>query len=385
MPFRTIGQETGTAFSMGLAEEITTAFSRFRPIVCIAPASVAALVGEPTGQTERWRQLDLDFLLSGSVRRKGNEIRVLLRLINMRGTGEISWGRRFDSLLPDVLNLQDRIAAETAAQIVPEVMVWEGQEAASRPQVDPTAYDLMLRAIPAIYRVDEVGFGEAGTLLERSTRVGIRPAPRATPGSPFGTSSRTGKDGRPMRIWQSSVPILCLNRRSSWTQAMPVVLPWPDMSEPSYAKTPRPHCGCMSAPLRSTQIWPWRGAIQAWPSVIWDSTRRPFAAFSAPYTCRPTTPMASSSTCPSKCPFCSPANMKLPWMPGGGPATLNPGFSSAYKGLLAALGHLGARREAAEVRKALLTVEPRFSVENARTRSPCCGLRIETDMPRGCA
>ena len=55
-----------------------------------------------------------------------------------------------------------------SAQIVPEAMIWEGQEAASRPQVDPTAYDLMLRAIPAIYRVDEVGFCEAGTLLERS-------------------------------------------------------------------------------------------------------------------------------------------------------------------------------------------------------------------------
>jgi adenylate cyclase len=49
---------------------------------------------------------------------------------------------------------------------------------------------------------------------------------------------------------------------------------------------------------------------------------------------------------------------------------LNPGFSSAYKGLLAALGHLGVRRRAIEVRKALLTLEPRFSVEAALMRSP---------------
>ena len=47
--------------------------------------------------------------------------------------------------------------------------MWEGQEAASRPKVDPTAYDLMLRAIPAIYRLDEAAtFREAGELLERS-------------------------------------------------------------------------------------------------------------------------------------------------------------------------------------------------------------------------
>ncbi len=49
---------------------------------------------------------------------------------------------------------------------------------------------------------------------------------------------------------------------------------------------------------------------------------------------------------------------------------LNPGLSSTYKGLLAALGHLGARREAAAVRKALLVLEPRFSVSVALARSP---------------
>jgi tetratricopeptide (TPR) repeat protein len=58
---------------------------------------------------------------------------------------------------------------------------------------------------------------------------------------------------------------------------------------------------------------------------------------------------------------------------------LNPGFSSAYKGLLASLGHLGARREAAQLRKALLTVEPRFSVETALVRSP---MLRQTDRDR---
>ena len=58
---------------------------------------------------------------------------------------------------------------------------------------------------------------------------------------------------------------------------------------------------------------------------------------------------------------------------------LNPGFSSAYKGLLAALGHLGARREAAEARKTLLTLEPGFSVETAVARSP---MLLQTDRDR---
>jgi Flp pilus assembly protein TadD len=50
--------------------------------------------------------------------------------------------------------------------------------------------------------------------------------------------------------------------------------------------------------------------------------------------------------------------------------SLHPGLSSTYKFLVAALGHLGAGREAAEVRKTLLTLEPSFSVTSALARSP---------------
>jgi signal transduction histidine kinase/TolB-like protein/FixJ family two-component response regulator len=169
MPFRSIGANSGdAAFSQGLAEEITTAFSRFRWITCVGPASVAALANDPLTDTERWEQLDLDFLIEGSFRKKRDKITVLLRLANMRGAGAISWGRRFDGFLPDLLDLQDRIASESAAQVAPELLVWEGLESKSRPRVDPTAYDMMLRAIPAIYRLDEGAFRESGQLLEQS-------------------------------------------------------------------------------------------------------------------------------------------------------------------------------------------------------------------------
>ncbi len=248
MPFRTIGSGTDTAFSLGLAEEITTAFSRFRPIVCVAPASVAALADEPDRQTDRWNQLDLDFLVDGSFRKKGNEIRVLLRLVNMRGAGEISWGRRFDSLMPDVLNLQDQIASETAARIAPELVVWEGQRAASRRQVDPTAYDLMLRAIPATYCVDEAGFREAGVLLERS--LALEPSSAACHSwlahwYLFWLGQGWATDDA-LAIERAD---FCRNKLSSWTQAMLAALQWQGMFGPSCTKTPRPHCGSMNAPL----------------------------------------------------------------------------------------------------------------------------------------
>ena len=171
MPFKTLGSTSESGLSLGLAEEISGAFSRFRWITCVAPASVAAVASEPLGHTSRWQQLDLDFLVEGTLRTKGNEIRIQARLLNMRGSGEIIWARRFDSSMPEVLTMQDEIASETAAQIAPELLVWEAEQAASRPRVNPTAYELMLRAIPAIYRLDQTGFRAAGPLLERSLKL----------------------------------------------------------------------------------------------------------------------------------------------------------------------------------------------------------------------
>jgi signal transduction histidine kinase/TolB-like protein len=369
MPFRTIGRETGTAFSMGLAEEITTAFSRFRPIVCIAPASVAALANEPTGRTERWRQLDLDFLLTGSVRKKGNEIRVLLRLVNMRGPGEISWGRRFDSLLPDVLNLQDRIAAETAAQIAPEAMVWEGQEAASRPQVDPTAYDLMLRAIPAIYRVDEVGFCQAGTLLERSLAL----------------DQSSAACHSWLALWylfshgQGWAPDadLAVERADSLSQQA-VILDPGDARGFTVAGHVRAflrkdaeaalwlHERAIALNPNLAMAWCYSGLAHSYLGQHAEAIRRiQHARHLSPHD-----PHGFFFDTSIEMPLLLTGQYEAAVDAGRQARDLNPGFSSAYKGLLAALGHLGARRRAIEVRKALLTLEPRFSVEAALMRSP---------------
>ncbi|MEA2789865.1 MAG: hypothetical protein QOG73_2271, partial [Acetobacteraceae bacterium] len=170
-PFVTTGSTEEKAFSMGLAEEVTRAFSPFSWISCVSPASIAAVAGGSGDNAPGWTELDLDFLLEGSLRRKGHEIRIVARLINMSGESAMVWERGFDGSMTDVLRLQDQIASETAAHVAPEVLVWKGQEVSSRPQVDPTAYDLMLQAIPAIYRLDETGFRDAGALLERALEM----------------------------------------------------------------------------------------------------------------------------------------------------------------------------------------------------------------------
>lgn len=169
MPFLTSGSDIADPLVFGLAEEITTAMSRFRWIYLIASRSLAAVQNQPGGERERLlRSVDLDFLLEGTIQRGPGRVRVNVRLLDMRGSGgtELLWAHRFDGSDADLLTLQDRIAAETVAQVDPKLLLSEGHRTATAATRDVTAYDLMLRAIPGIYRLEEAEFRIAGTFLE---------------------------------------------------------------------------------------------------------------------------------------------------------------------------------------------------------------------------
>src|SRR5205823_203882 len=87
------------------------------------------------------------------------------RLLDVRTGGNVVWAQRFDRDSADLLSLQDEIAAETVAQLDPELLLLEGTRASSRPTVGSNAYELTIRAIPAVYRLDRAGYHEAGAML----------------------------------------------------------------------------------------------------------------------------------------------------------------------------------------------------------------------------
>lgn len=168
-PLRALGgAEADAHLSLGLAEEIATALARFRWIPLVAPQSLTWLAGAEGEPALLRGRLGLDLLLAGTVQRAGGKVRVSLTLSDLRAGAEVVWSQRFDRAADDILALQDEIAAEVVARIDPELLLIEARRAAARPVRDAAAYDLLLRAIPAIYRLEEAGFREAGQWLEEA-------------------------------------------------------------------------------------------------------------------------------------------------------------------------------------------------------------------------
>jgi len=145
----------------GLTEEITTALGRFRGLSGVLLAHTTAAPSDP----QTWQALDLDFVLDGSVQSSGGRVRVAVRLLDVHGAGEVVWSQRFDLELTDILTLRDEIASHTVAQMDPALMSREGYYAGVHQPTDATAYHLLLRAIPAIHRLERAEFLKAGDLL----------------------------------------------------------------------------------------------------------------------------------------------------------------------------------------------------------------------------
>jgi TolB-like protein len=166
MPFRLIGiPDEDAHLAPGLADEITNALSRFRWMFIVSSNSLGRFAADQRDEAAIRREFGLDFLLDGSVQRAGNKIRISLRLLDLRASNQIVWARRFDRETNDMLALQDEIAAEVVAQIDPEILLIEAKRSTSRGPVDATAYDLMLRSIPLMARMEHSAYVQAGQHL----------------------------------------------------------------------------------------------------------------------------------------------------------------------------------------------------------------------------
>ena len=175
MPLQLVGTtEEESHLAPGLAEEITTALARFRWMFVVASNSLARFAAETRDESAIRRTFGLDFLLDGSIQRVRNRLRITVRLLDLRAGNQVVWARRFDRQSNDLLSLQDEIASEVVAQIDPEILLIEAKRSSARPPIDATAYDLMLRAIPLIGRLEREPFMRAGEYLAHAIEAGAR-------------------------------------------------------------------------------------------------------------------------------------------------------------------------------------------------------------------
>jgi TolB-like protein/class 3 adenylate cyclase len=171
LPFANMsGDPEQEYFVDGMVEEIITALSQIRWLFVIARNSTFTYKGRAVDVKEVGRELGVRYVLEGSVRKAGTQVRITGQLIDAI-TGTHLWAGRFDGSLEDVFELQDKVAISVAGVIEPALQAAETARSAGRPTNDLTAYDLYLRALAAYFPMTKERIFEALGLLEQAIAI----------------------------------------------------------------------------------------------------------------------------------------------------------------------------------------------------------------------
>jgi adenylate cyclase len=168
LPFRNLSGDSGQDyFTDGVTEEIITALARFHALRVAARSASFPFKGGTLEVREIARRLGVQYLLTGSMRRAANRIRVTAELTNAENGLQV-WTDRYDRDLADIFDLQDDIGRTVAAVVEPAVRGAEIERARRKPTGSLTAYDLYLRALPPMWEGTREAIPQAIALLRQS-------------------------------------------------------------------------------------------------------------------------------------------------------------------------------------------------------------------------
>ena len=136
-------------FADGVTESLTTDLSRIRNAVVIARNTAFAYKGKPLDAKTIGRELNVRYVLEGSVQRSGGRMRVNVQLIDAE-TGSHLWAERFDKPVADLFDMQDEIVARLASQLRAELTSAEARRAEQAPT--PDSMDLCFQGAAWFYK-----------------------------------------------------------------------------------------------------------------------------------------------------------------------------------------------------------------------------------------
>jgi TolB-like protein/class 3 adenylate cyclase len=150
LPFANIGGDPEQEhFVDGVTESLTTDLSRLRSAVVIARNTAFTYKGKPFDVKAIGRDLNVRYVLEGSVQRSGNRMRVNVQLVDAE-TGSHLWAERFDKPLTDLLDMQDEIVGRLANTLSDQIAAVEARHAEQAP--NPDSMDLFFQGLSWVHR-----------------------------------------------------------------------------------------------------------------------------------------------------------------------------------------------------------------------------------------
>jgi TolB-like protein len=167
LPFENLSPDPDNAFfADGLTEEIIADLSKVRALRVISRTSAMLLKGARKDLPTIGREMNVRYVLEGSVRRAGNQLRITAQLIEASTDAHL-WADKFTGTLDDVFEIQEKLSRTIVDALKVRLTADEEALLAARDLRDAHAFDLYLQARELLYReADAVERGE--TLIRQA-------------------------------------------------------------------------------------------------------------------------------------------------------------------------------------------------------------------------
>ena len=154
-------------FVNGITQDISNILARNSWLDVLARNALRPYLGEVNLYEALRTEAGVDYVVEGSVRRAGDNIRVSTTLVST-DRGHTHWSETYDRALDDIFQLQDEITRTIASRIEPEIGLAERQRVGQLPPRDLKAWDCYHLGVERIFQFTAQSNKAAQQLLERS-------------------------------------------------------------------------------------------------------------------------------------------------------------------------------------------------------------------------
>ena len=171
VPLTSIGAESrDDYFADGLTEDIIANLSRYRELFVIDHHSAFEYRDGKTDISKIAHELGVEYVVRGSIRHSGNQIRISGQLIEA-ATGKTIWAEHMDRKFDDLFTLEDEVAAKIASSLVSHIEDESRVRAARKHPDNMTAFDYVIRARQNADSYDPELNASGRRLLERAIEL----------------------------------------------------------------------------------------------------------------------------------------------------------------------------------------------------------------------
>jgi TolB-like protein/class 3 adenylate cyclase/Tfp pilus assembly protein PilF len=169
LPFTSLGVDLEhEMFVDGVTESLTTDLSRINKAVVVSRNTAFSYKGKSVDAKQIGRDLNVRYVLEGSIQRGGSRMRVNVQLIDAI-TGNHLWADRFDKTMADPFDMQDEIVSQLANQLRPELLAAEALRAGS--EENPDSMDLYFQGVQWFNKGGPDNIERAREIFERAVAL----------------------------------------------------------------------------------------------------------------------------------------------------------------------------------------------------------------------